>query len=245
MTIIGDVYTPAERARMQGCDVGGVRARGGGRAGARRVSGRARALVGGVLGQPADRGRQRSRCSRCFCTSRSSGGEHRIDYLGGALLIVGVGALMLALVQARSLGAGGDRGARRARGRALAWLVRARAARRRADAAVSAVAPAGCSRCAISAGFGASATYMAVSALAADLCPGRDGLQPRGRRVCRRRAVGQLDVRLDRRGTADDPHLVPADRRDRRRRAGRRRAVLLTAARPTADRGVAGRRRRS
>src|SRR5260370_16960632 len=30
--------------------------------------------------------------------------EHRIDYLGAALLIVGAGALMLALVQAPSLG---------------------------------------------------------------------------------------------------------------------------------------------
>jgi MFS family permease len=32
--------------------------------------------------------------------------QHRLDYLGGALLVVGIGALMLALVQARSLGAG-------------------------------------------------------------------------------------------------------------------------------------------
>src|SRR5438270_791616 len=38
-----------------------------------------------------------------FLNERVERREHRIDYLGAALLIVGVGALMLALVQAMTL----------------------------------------------------------------------------------------------------------------------------------------------
>ena len=156
-----------------------------------------------------------------FLNERVERQEHRIDYLGGALLIVGVGALMLALVQAADPRRPGDRGARRYRRRRAFLAVRARAADARADASAGAVAPA-------RAGPVQSRRFWRVGDLhggqraAADLCSGRDGPQRGGQRICRRRGVGQLDGRLDRRRPLDGPHVVPADLRDRRRLAGRR-----------------------
>ena len=56
MTICGDIYTPSERARVQGLDLLGVRRRRGDRPVARRVPGRACRVAHGVLGEPAGRG---------------------------------------------------------------------------------------------------------------------------------------------------------------------------------------------
>ena len=105
MTIIGDIYTPAERARVQGWTSS--------------VFGLA-AVVGPALGAYLV---QHVHWSVVFWVNLPIGclaitmfalylpepperRAHRIDYLGGVLLIVGVGSLMLALVQARSLGPG-------------------------------------------------------------------------------------------------------------------------------------------
>jgi EmrB/QacA subfamily drug resistance transporter len=106
MTILGDIYTPAERARIQGysSSVFGISA-----------------VVGPALGAFLV---QHVHWSVVFWLNLPIGvvsiilfavllpelverREHRIDYLGGLLLVVGIGSLMLALVQARSLGAGG------------------------------------------------------------------------------------------------------------------------------------------
>jgi EmrB/QacA subfamily drug resistance transporter len=102
MTIVGDIYTPAERARVQGWTSA--------------VFGLA-AVVGPALGAYLV---QHVHWSVVFWVNLPIGclaitmfalflpepperREHRIDYWGGVLLIAGVGALMLALVQARSL----------------------------------------------------------------------------------------------------------------------------------------------
>jgi EmrB/QacA subfamily drug resistance transporter len=103
MTILGDIYTPAERARVQGysSSVFGISA-----------------VVGPALGAFLV---QHAHWSIVFWLNLPIGfvsiilfalllpelverREHRIDYVGGVLLVVGIGSLMLALVQARSLG---------------------------------------------------------------------------------------------------------------------------------------------
>jgi EmrB/QacA subfamily drug resistance transporter len=106
MTIIGDIYTPAERARVQGFTSS--------------VFGLA-AVVGPALGAFLV---QHVHWSVVFWVNLPIGGlamlmfalflpekierrEHRIDYLGGVLLVLGVGSLMLALVQASTVGAAG------------------------------------------------------------------------------------------------------------------------------------------
>ncbi len=220
MTIIGDVYTPAERARIQGAmsAVWGFAAVVGPAASAFLVETVHWSVVFWV-NLPI--GAVSLAMFALFLNERVERREHRIDYLGGALLIVGVGALMLALVQGLTLG-GPAIAALVATGvGALVLAVRARATDARADAAAGAVAPA-------RAGPVQSRRFRRVGDLhggqraAADLCSGRDGLQRGGQRICRRRGVGQLDGRLDRRRPADGPYVVPADLRDRRRLAGRR-----------------------
>ena len=57
-----------------------------------------------------------------FLNERVERREHRIDYLGGVLLIIGIGALMLALVQAVSLAAGEIGLLVAVGGAALTWL---------------------------------------------------------------------------------------------------------------------------
>src|SRR5207244_3625263 len=99
-----------------------------------------------------------------FLDERVERREHRIDYLGGVLLIIGIGALMLALVQAVSLAVGQILALIAVGVAALTWLFlhERRAAEpmlplalwRRRVLALGNVA-----------GFGAAATYMAVSAL--------------------------------------------------------------------------------
>jgi MFS family permease len=99
-----------------------------------------------------------------FLSERVERRTHRIDYLGGALLIVGVGALMLALVQGMSLGGAAIAALVVVGVGALAWLL---VHERRVP---EPMLPLGLWRQRVLAlcnlgGFGASATYMAVSAL--------------------------------------------------------------------------------
>jgi EmrB/QacA subfamily drug resistance transporter len=104
MTIIGDIYTPAERARVQGWTsaVFGLAAVVGPALGAYLVQHVHWSVVFwvnlpvGVLAMTM---------FAVFLPERIERREHRLDYLGGVLLVIGIGALMLALVQARSLGA--------------------------------------------------------------------------------------------------------------------------------------------
>jgi EmrB/QacA subfamily drug resistance transporter len=105
-TVIGDIYTPAERARVQGylSSVFGVSAVIGPALGAFLVEHVHWALVFWV-NLPI--GALSIAMFAVYLPERVERRPHRIDYLGAVLLIVGVGAPMLALVQARSL-AGSD-----------------------------------------------------------------------------------------------------------------------------------------
>lgn len=104
-TVIGDIYTPAERARVQGymSSVFGVSAVIGPALGAFLVVHVHWALVFWV-NLPI--GAVSIAMFAVFLPERVERRQHRIDYLGAVLLIVGVACPMLALVQARSL----DRG---------------------------------------------------------------------------------------------------------------------------------------
>jgi len=106
MTIVGDIYTPAERARVQGWSsaVFGLAAIVGPALGAFLVQHVHWSVVFWV-NLPV--GVLAITMFALFLPERIERREHRIDFLGGILLIVGVGSLMLALVQARSLGAAG------------------------------------------------------------------------------------------------------------------------------------------
>jgi EmrB/QacA subfamily drug resistance transporter len=176
MTIVGDIYTPAERAKVQGWTSA--------------VFGLA-AVVGPALGAYLV---QHVHWSVVFWVNLPIGclaitmfalylpepperRAHRIDYLGGVLLIVGVGSLMLALVQAKSLGGEGVAGlvglgafALAAlywhEGRAPEPMLPLQMWRRRVVLL-----------CNI-AGFGASATAMAVSALLPTYVQGVMGKSP-------------------------------------------------------------------
>ncbi len=110
-TILGDIYTPAERARVQGwsSSVFGVAAVVGPALGAFLVEHVHWSVVFWV-NLPI--GIVSIAMFWIFLHERVERREHRIDYLGGGLLVIGVGAPMLALVQAASLD-----------GRAIAALV--------------------------------------------------------------------------------------------------------------------------
>ena len=103
MTIIGDIYTPAERARIQGAmsAVWGFAAIVGPAASAFLVETVHWSVVFWV-NLPV--GAVSLTMFALFLNERVERREHRIDYLGGVLLIIGVGALMLALVQGLTLG---------------------------------------------------------------------------------------------------------------------------------------------
>ncbi|HEY3911279.1 MAG TPA: MDR family MFS transporter [Stellaceae bacterium] len=103
-TVIGDIYTPAERARVQGylSSVFGVSAIVGPALGAFLVEHVNWAVVFWV-NLPI--GAASIAMFAVYLPERVERRPHRIDYLGALLLIVGIGAPMLALVQARSLGA--------------------------------------------------------------------------------------------------------------------------------------------
>jgi len=105
MTIIGDIYTPAERARVQGwtSSVFGLAAVVGPALGAYLVQHVHWSVVFWVnlpIGLLA------IAMFAVFLPERIERRPHHLDYLGGVLLVVGIGSLMLALVQARDLGLG-------------------------------------------------------------------------------------------------------------------------------------------
>jgi len=104
-TVIGDIYTPAERARVQGylSSVFGVSAIVGPALGAFLVEHVNWAVVFWV-NLPI--GAASITMFALYLPERVERRQHRIDYLGAVLLIIGVGAPMLALVQARSLATG-------------------------------------------------------------------------------------------------------------------------------------------
>jgi EmrB/QacA subfamily drug resistance transporter len=101
-TVIGDIYTPTERARVQGysSSVFGVAAIVGPALGAFIVQHLHWAIVFWV-NLPV--GAASVAMFAAFLPERIERRPHRIDYAGALLLIVSVGAPMLALVQARSL----------------------------------------------------------------------------------------------------------------------------------------------
>jgi EmrB/QacA subfamily drug resistance transporter len=102
MTIIGDLYTPAERARIQGASsaVWGFAAVVGPALSAFLVEHVHWSVVFWV-NIPV--GIVSIAMFALFLHERVERREHRIDYLGGILLIIGIGALMLALVEAMTL----------------------------------------------------------------------------------------------------------------------------------------------
>jgi EmrB/QacA subfamily drug resistance transporter len=104
MTIIGDIYTPAERARVQGwsSSVFGLAAVVGPALGAFLVQ---RVHWSVVFWVNVPIGCLAIAMFALYLPERIERREHRIDVLGGVLLIAGVGSLMLALVQATNLGA--------------------------------------------------------------------------------------------------------------------------------------------
>lgn len=105
MTILGDIYTPAERARVQGwsSSVFGVAAVVGPALGAFLVQHVHWSVVFWV-NLPI--GVASIAMFWVYLPERVERRSHNLDYLGGVLLVVGIGALMLALVQASSF----DRG---------------------------------------------------------------------------------------------------------------------------------------
>jgi len=105
MTIIGDIYTPAERARIQGASsaVWGLAAIVGPALSAFLVEHVHWSVVFWV-NLPI--GAVSIAMFARFLNEKVERKPHRIDYLGGALLIVGIGAPMLALVQATRLAPG-------------------------------------------------------------------------------------------------------------------------------------------
>jgi EmrB/QacA subfamily drug resistance transporter len=105
VTIIGDIYTAPERARIQGFSsaVWGFAAVIGPALSAFLVQHVHWSVVFWV-NLPV--GVVSIAMFAVFLHERVERREHRIDYLGGALLVVGVGALMLALVEATTLDTG-------------------------------------------------------------------------------------------------------------------------------------------
>ncbi|HZK89505.1 MAG TPA: MDR family MFS transporter [Stellaceae bacterium] len=101
-TIVGDIFTPTERARAQGwiSSVFGVSAIIGPALGAFLVTHLHWSVVFWVnlpIGFVA------ITMFALFLHERVEPRPHRMDYLGGVLMVIGVGALMLALVEAASL----------------------------------------------------------------------------------------------------------------------------------------------
>jgi EmrB/QacA subfamily drug resistance transporter len=102
-TVVGDIYTPAERARVQGyiSSVFGISAIVGPALGAFIVENLHWRLVFWV-NLPI--GLLSLVMYGVFLHEKLTPRPHRIDYLGSILLALGVGAVMLALVQARAFG---------------------------------------------------------------------------------------------------------------------------------------------
>ncbi|HTW52490.1 MAG TPA: MDR family MFS transporter [Stellaceae bacterium] len=105
MTILGDIYTPAERARIQGysSSVFGISAIVGPALGAFLVQHVHWSIVFWI-NLPI--GVVSILLFAVLLPERVERRPHQIDFAGGALLVLGVGALMAALVQAVALSAG-------------------------------------------------------------------------------------------------------------------------------------------
>jgi len=103
MTILGDIYTPAERARIQGysSSVFGISAIIGPALGAFLVQ-HAHWSVVFWINLPI--GVVSIVLFAVLLPERIERRPHQIDYVGGILLVIGVGALLAALIQAASLG---------------------------------------------------------------------------------------------------------------------------------------------
>jgi EmrB/QacA subfamily drug resistance transporter len=103
-TIVGDIYAPAERARVQGylSGVFGIAAVFGPPLGAFLVQHASWSLVFWI-NLPI--GVASFAMLSLFLPERRQTRRHRIDYVGSALLSLGAGALMLVLIEARSLDA--------------------------------------------------------------------------------------------------------------------------------------------
>ena len=175
-TIIGDIYTPAERARIQGASsaVWGFAAVVGPAISAFLVQHVHWSVVFWV-NLPI--GAVSITMFALFLDERVERRQHRIDYLGGALLVAGIGALMLALMRAVTLSAAVIVALVLLGAAILGWLL---VHERRVP---EPVLPLGLWRrrvLALSnlAGFGASATYMAVSALLPAYVQGVMGRSP-------------------------------------------------------------------
>ena len=102
-TIVGDIYTPAERARIQGylSGVFGVAAIFGPPLGAFLVEHIGWSFVFWI-NLPI--GAASFVMLSLFLDERRQTQQHRVDYAGSALLSLGTGALMLVLIEAQSLG---------------------------------------------------------------------------------------------------------------------------------------------
>ena len=107
ITIIGDIYRPTERARVQGYISGvfGVAAIIGPMLGAFLVEHVTWSLVFWI-NLPI--GAVTFLMFGLFLHEGQAPRRHRIDYLGSALMMFGAGALMLALVEGREFGRDGD-----------------------------------------------------------------------------------------------------------------------------------------
>jgi EmrB/QacA subfamily drug resistance transporter len=163
MTIIGDVYSPAERARIQGAmsAVWGFAAVIGPAVSAFLVETVHWSVVFWV-NLPI--GFLSIAMFALFLGEQVERRPHRIDWLGGALLMVGVGALMLALVQALTLDGVAIAALVAIGGGTLTWLVLHERRVREPMLPVRLWRQRVLALCNLG-GFGASATYMAVSAL--------------------------------------------------------------------------------
>lgn len=176
MTIVGDIYAPAERARMQGAisAVWGFAAVVGPALSALLVENVHWSVVFWV-NLPI--GVVSIAMFALFLTERIERREHRVDYLGGALLIVSIGAPMLALVQWLTLGTAAVAALVAVGTGALGWLLV------HEQRVPEPILPLGLWRRRVLAlcnigGFGASATYMAVSALLPTYVQGVMGYGP-------------------------------------------------------------------
>jgi EmrB/QacA subfamily drug resistance transporter len=103
-TIVGDIYTPAERARVQGylSGVFGIAAIFGPPLGAFLVE---RVSWSFVFWINLPIGAASFLMLSLFLPERREVQPHQTDYAGSTLLILGVGTLMLVLIEAKSLGA--------------------------------------------------------------------------------------------------------------------------------------------
>jgi MFS family permease len=239
-TIIGDIYTPVERARMQGyvSDMYGVAAVIGPTLGAFVIEHVSWSLVFWV-NLPIG--------AACFVMfglflhEHREPRRHRVDYLGSALLMLGVGAPMFALVQLGN--ADGPIVGALALGGAVALAALALNERRAAEPMLplklwrNRVVAVGCL-----AGFFNGALMMGVSGFLPTYVQGAMGRGATAAGVGARRVFGQLGLRQHGRGAPDDPHLIPPVGVDRRALAGCRQPRADPA--DPGERALLGRKRR-